>query len=321
MKSTGIVILCLLMLGKNAVAQQSAQYTQYMLNEIGLNPAYVGERGPLEFIAGRRSQWVGFPNAPVNNFAGFSQSIGKKGFYKGWHGIGAYVEEDRSGLVATKSASVSYAYHIRLAKGFILSAGVSVGFMQYTLDGSLFDAADPALYQYPASVFIFPIINPGIRLHSKRVYFDFSLKQATANKTVNVDGVKAVGVKNRLWPDWFFTMGKRFESANYAWTFMPSVQIRSSVTFIPTADVNMLVFYHHMIGVGVSYRSQDAIAMMLQFHLMKDKIVLGLAYDYSVSRFSSAAANSQEAIFGFTPNAVPDRIPADRIAQCPGFDM
>ncbi|HXC06107.1 MAG TPA: PorP/SprF family type IX secretion system membrane protein [Bacteroidia bacterium] len=302
-------------------AQQSAQFTQYMLNELGMNPAYTGERGPLEFIMGRRSQWIGFPGNPHGDFVGVNKALGKKGFYRGWHGVGAYVSDDNIGLIATKSVSLLYAYHIRLAHNFILSAGISVGFTQYNLDGSLFDGTDPALYLYPPSVFVFPVINPGIRLHSKKVYFDFSLQQITANRTVNVDGVKGIGVKNRLWPNWFFTFGKRFESANYAWTFMPSIQVRSSITFLPTADVNLLVYYHHMLGAGISYRNQESIAGMIQFRLMKDKIILGLSYDFVVSRVANGASKSEEAIFGVTPNAVQERIPSDRIAQCPGFDL
>ncbi|MFI5150259.1 MAG: PorP/SprF family type IX secretion system membrane protein [Bacteroidia bacterium] len=302
-------------------AQQNPQYTQYMLNELGLNPAYAGERGPLEFIFGRRSQWIGFPGNPRGNFGGFSKSIGKKGFYKSWHGVGAYVTDDNIGLIATKSVSLLYAYHIRLAHNFILSAGVSVGFTEYNMDGAIYDGTDPALSLYPPSVFIFPVINPGIRLHSKKVYFDFSLQQTTANRTVNVDGVKEIGVKNRLWPSWYFTCGKRFESANYAWSFTPSVQVHSSITFLPTADLNMLVFYHRMIGAGISYRSQEAIAGMIQFRLYKDKIKLGLAYDFVVSRIVNGASKSEEAIIGITPNAVLEHIPAERISQCPGFDL
>ena len=102
---------------------------------------------------------------------------------------------------------------------------------------------------------------------------------------------------------------------------MPSVQVRSSITFLPTADVNLLVYYHGIIGAGVSYRNQEAVSAMIQFRLNKGKIILGLAYDYSVSRFSSAASNSWETIFGFTPNAVQEHMPAARIAQCPGFDL
>jgi type IX secretion system PorP/SprF family membrane protein len=301
--------------------QQTTQYSQYMLNTLGLNPAYAGEKGPLEFMIGRRSQWIGFPNAPLSNFASGSMSIGKKGFYKGWHGVGFYVEQDKAGLIANKSVYLIYAYHIRLAKDYILSAGLSVGMYSFSLDGSLHDPTDPALSQYPAIVSIFPDINPGVRLYSRKLFFDFSAKHVLNNKTVELDGTRTVGTNNRIHPHLYFTVGRKFESANYAWTFTPSIQLHSTISYLPTLDANILIFYHKIIGVGISYRDRDALIAMLQFHPTR-KITIGIAYDYSISRFTYKSSNSEEAMVGVIPNAAQEYDSnRARIAQCPSFDL
>jgi type IX secretion system PorP/SprF family membrane protein len=320
MKTGKIISICFLLCCASIHAQQNVTYSQYMLNGMGLNPAYAGESGPLEIIMGRRTQWVGFPGGPVANFAGVCKGFRKKGFYRSWHGIGAYVEADNAGLFTMKNFSVIYAWHKRLAHGYTISAGVSIGAAIYSFDGLVSDPSDPALRLYPPEVFIFPIINPGIRLSSRKMYFDFSIKQATANETVSVGGTKEIGTSNRLIPSFYFTFGRNFTSANYAWTYTPSIQLRSTLTFYPIADLNFLIYYHKTIGIGVSYRNLDSFVAMLQFRL-KNKIILGLSYDYSVSRFSNANANSREIIFGFTPYGVPNApLGANRIAQCPGFD-
>jgi len=317
------VFFCFLLflLGSALLAQQNTVYSQYMLNGLGMNPAYAGEAGPLEIIMGRRSQWAGFPGAPVVNFAGACKAIGKKGFYHSWHGVGAYMESNNEGAFAIKTFSLVYAWHKRLAHDYTLSAGFALSAVNYSMDASIVDARDPALYMYPPSVFIFPVLNPGVRLVSKKMYFDFSAKQATANETVGPDGVKELGTNNRLMPTFYFTVGRNFVSPNYAWTYTPSIQLRSALTYYPTFDLNLLVYYHRMIGIGISYRDRDSFVGMIQFRY-KNKIVLGLSYDYSISRFSTVSANSREIIFGYTPYGSPVPFsPGSHIAQCPGFDL
>jgi len=321
MKTGRHLCLLLCLLCGSAWAQQNTVYSQYMLNGLGMNPAYAGEAGPLEIIMGRRAQWVGFPGAPVVSFAGVCKSLGKKGFYHSWHGIGAYMESDNQGAFSVKTFSLMYAWHKRLAHDYTLSAGFSVGAVNYSLDASIVDPKDPALTLYPPSVFVFPIVNPGVRLVSRKMYFDFAAKQVLGNQTVNVDGVKAVGTDNRLMPTLYFTVGRNFVSGNYAWTYTPSLQLRSALTFYPTFDLNLLVYYHRLVGIGISYRDRDSFVAMIQFRY-KNKIVLGLSYDYSISRFSTASANSREVIFGYTPYGSPAaQAPGSRIAQCPGFDL
>jgi type IX secretion system PorP/SprF family membrane protein len=311
-------LLFLLLLTLRIPAQQEVQYSQYMLNGLGLNPAYAGEKEELEIMMGRRVQWTGFNNGPEANFVSFSKSIGKKGFYSGWHGVGAYVEEDKTGMFTSKAAYLTYAYHLKLAKNYIFSAGISAGARFYSLDNALYNASDPALSNNAISVFIWPDITPGLRLSSKKGFIDLSAKQILDNKLAN--GSQEIGTSSRLVPHFFLTFGRKFESSNYAWTITPSMQIHSSITYLPAADANVLVFYHNIVGVGFSYRVGDAAVAMLQFRLMR-KILIGLSYDYSLSRFAPAAANSQEIMFGFSPYALPEHQPGGtRVAQCPAFD-
>jgi type IX secretion system PorP/SprF family membrane protein len=320
MKAIKICCLLFTILWGSLGAQQNTTFSQYMLNELGLNPASTGESGPLEIIMGRRTQWAGFEGAPVLSMVGISKSIKKKGFYHSWHGVGAYLESDNVGIFATKSVSVMYAWHKRLAHDYVISAGVSVGVTSYSLDGSVTDAKDPALTLYPPRVIVFPVINPGIRLASKKMYFDLAARQVSINKTVNYDGKTAIGSQNYLMPTMYFTVGRNFSSPSYLWTYTPSIQLRSAVNYYPTFDLNCVVFYRKMIGIGLSYRNLDSFVGMIQFRY-KNKITLGLSYDYSISRLSNANANSREIIFGFTPYGAPTQpMNGLRLAQCPGFD-
>ena len=48
----------------SVIGQQEAQFTQFTLNTISVNPAYAGSRGQFTAATLYRSQWVGLPGAP-----------------------------------------------------------------------------------------------------------------------------------------------------------------------------------------------------------------------------------------------------------------
>src|ERR1700749_582462 len=57
-------------------AQQRPQYTQYVFNNILLNPAVSGIENYTDVKAGYRSQWTGLTGAPVTSYITFSAPIG-----------------------------------------------------------------------------------------------------------------------------------------------------------------------------------------------------------------------------------------------------
>ena len=69
-----IYIFVLLIFAGNIIAQQSAQYSQFMMNEYGLNPATAGSGKGLMVMIGQRTQWRGFAYAPETNFAGITKN-------------------------------------------------------------------------------------------------------------------------------------------------------------------------------------------------------------------------------------------------------
>src|SRR5436190_254408 len=51
-----------------AIAQQKPQYTQYVLNNLLINPATTGIENYIDLKAGYRSQWTGLQGAPVTSY-------------------------------------------------------------------------------------------------------------------------------------------------------------------------------------------------------------------------------------------------------------
>jgi len=94
----------------SAVAQQDAQYTQYMYNTMSVNPGYAGSRGQLSIAALHRSQWVGLDGAPVTQTFNIHSPVGYKGV-----GLGLSIVNDKIGPTSETYADIDFSYTLQLS--------------------------------------------------------------------------------------------------------------------------------------------------------------------------------------------------------------
>ncbi|MFN7275416.1 MAG: PorP/SprF family type IX secretion system membrane protein, partial [Bacteroidota bacterium] len=145
-----------------SAAQQRPYYTQYILNNFIINPAVAGIENYWDVKASHRAQWVGLPDAPVTTYLTIHGPLRKSDFDRNtattvrargsnprgeayWkdytapephHGVGFTVLNDQTGPLNRFAAYGSYAYHLPLSARTTLSAGVSVGITNLSLDAT-----------------------------------------------------------------------------------------------------------------------------------------------------------------------------------------
>ncbi len=312
------VSLLFLFISVACFGQQTSQYSQFMMNEYGLNPAVAGSGKGLYVMVGRRTQWRGFALAPETNFASVTKAFGKKGYRHYWHGVGAYVEQDKFGMFSNKVAYGSYAIHLKLSSKYFLSFGVAAGVKSIALSNTISDKFDPALSAGSQKVLI-PDVIPGIYLYSKKVSVSLALRNLYKNTMKQ--GSKQVGSGSRLLPTAIFTISKKIKSEGYDFVFVPGINIQSNLIGIPSSQFNFMAYYRQRIGLGVTYRMHDAVSAMIQIRVLKN-VVVGFAYDYTVSKFRSANANSMEFMTGMTPVMSSEGYDKPNGASdCPKFDF
>ncbi len=299
-------------------AQQSSQYSQFMMNEYGLNPATAGSGKGIYVMVGRRTQWRGFALAPETNFASVTKAFGKKGYKQYWHGIGGYVEQDKFGMFANRAAYGSYAIHLKLSSKYFLSFGLAAGVKSIAISNTVTDKNDPALLAANQKVLI-PDVIPGLYLYSKKVSVGISVRNLYKNTMKQ--GAKQIGTGGRLIPTAVFTASKKIQSEGYDFVFVPGINMQSNFIGIPSAQFNFMAYFRQRIGVGVTYRMHDAVSGMIQVRILKN-VVIGFAYDYTVSKFRSANANSTEFMMGMTPVMSSEGYDSPGgAADCPKFDF
>lgn len=298
-------------------AQQNVQYSQFMLNDHGLNPAVAGSSTGWFFIIGRRTQWRGFEFAPETNFASVTRSFGKKGYRRYWHGAGAYIEQDKFGAFSNKAAYGTYTIHLKLNRKYHIGFGVSAGVKSHAVTNSLFDVNDPALAG--KGKVVTPDIIPGVYLYSKKITAGVAVRNLYANRLKQ--GSREIGTNSRLLPNAYITVARKFVTGSYDFIIVPSVHIQTTFVNIPVSSFNCMAYYRKRVGLGVSYRMHDAVIGMIQVRIFSN-IVVGFSYDYTISRFRAANANSQEFMLGFSPIMSTENYErAEGTVDCPRFEL
>ncbi len=315
MRARGLLLpLLLLLLLDQAHGQQLSQYTQYVFNHFSINPAVAGSKDCLDVRLGFRKQWVGFPGAPTTGWVSLQGCIRPKGkpFYRNRHGFGAWIEADQTGPLGYTLFYLAYAYHIQLSHDYFMSLGTFAGIKQEKLnlgDVVALDNSDPALSN-DGSVIVYPEITPGIWVYNKSGWMGLALHQVLNNR------IKDVGNDSRLSRHFLASAGHRFRmSRNFGVT--PSTLLKFSPHSPLAIDLNVMLEYRRRMGLGVSYRNQDAVAFMLKVPFLKF-FTLGYSYDITTSRLRVASSNTHEIVLAIYPCGADD--PSKAIVRCPVFE-
>ena len=318
MKLRNYILVFFFCFGNLAFSQQTPAYSQFVLNNYMLNPAYAGTNLGIEALVGSRIQWVGMPGAPVTNFASVTFGHRNDFSYKGKHGFGFMAEDDRRGMFSSKSTYLSYAYHIRIFTGLNLAAGIAAGVRQMALNQQLYDANDPAFDFQKSFFLIYPDFIPGIRVYTKKLFIDVSIRQLYKN-TIK-QGSKQFGYNaSPLDPTLVFMIKRKILFGNNTWMLVPAINVQATPKNLPFIQANCMVFYDKKIGVGASVNGASYASAIIQVKALKN-VIVGFSYDYSINRMRSVAANSFEMMLVFTPGAADEKENySRRVANCPDF--
>ena len=306
----------------NCISQQTGQYTQFTFNKYGYNPAAAGSNinAGLEAIVGLRKQWVGFDYAPASNFISASYTIKPQRSYKRWHNFGVYMLQEKVGIFQSEGFYGSYTLHLPITNRYYMSFGIMAGVRKFGVSRGVISSDDPVYgVTYSNFFYSYPDFIPGIRLHSKKMFFDVSVQQIF--KVRQVQGDKQIGNKSVLTPQLYMSYGRKFFMDN-GFTVVPAINIHSSFTNIPSVELNVMAYYRKRVGIGATIRNKDFISGIFQIRFWQN-VTAGFAYDYSINRLHSAATNSLEFMIGVTP--LFKSMGADKgknnVAKCPNFDF
>ena len=291
MKKILYVFFAFLGLYQMAAGQQEPQYSQYMFNQLALNPAYAGSRGTLSGTLLFRKQWWGFDGAPVNaNISLHKPSANEQ------HGFGFNFVHDRLGVVQQNFLELSYAYQLELGKAK-LSLGLSGGFTNYQNRFSEVTTRDPDQIIPNANLTAWlPRVGTGAYFRTEKFYVGVSTPNLLSGRYFRFNNTLVQDIADRQRSHLFAMVGGVIP-LNETLDLRPSMVWKYVNNAPMQFDLNTTMFFSKTFGVGVGYRTGDAVIMMLEY-ISPKYFRFGYAFDYSLNPVQSVSAGSHEFMVG-----------------------
>ncbi len=302
MKRLLLGLLCGFTMIFESVAQQDPQYSQYMFNQLAVNPGYAGSHDAICLSALHRQQWTKIDGSPVTSV--FSANAPFKLFGAN-HGVGLTVMSDELGYSQDVSVGLDYAYRLSLGPGK-LGIGISGMFLNKALAAKWYIPnasweSDPAIPKENESVYGFDM-GLGLFYRAERVYLGLSTTHLLEPDMKYENPSSNFTLKRH----YYITGGCLVPLRNPAWEFVPSVMAYSDGAASQiSANVNMM--YNKKIWGGVGYRLNDAIVAMIGVDLFNG-LKIGYSYDYCYTSMMRSSGGSHEIIVGYCFNLVKEKI-------------
>lgn len=281
----GVLVLCGWLGNRpEAMAQQDPQFSQYMFNGLFLNPAYAGSKEYTSLTGSVRSQWTGFPGAPLTQTVGIDGNLNKT------VGAGFTITHDRLGPQRFTEANASAAARIRLNREMRLAIGISLGASQHVLDGTMLTPAERDDMAIPMGIErrIRPTAKVGAYLSNNLFYAGASVSNLIFLK----DDLPTDPI-----PHLFLTAGGIIDLGNEL-KFKPSFLYKEDFKGPSALDLNAFVLVKEQFWFGASYRTTvnlfndktnglntrlgNALAGIIEFYA-SPRLRFGYSYDFSLS--------------------------------------
>lgn len=278
----------------NANAQLEPQFTQYMFNEMFINPAYAGSREAISLTAAYRNQWVGMDGAPVTQTFSAHAPLRSKRI-----GIGLSVLNESIGVTHDLGAYANYAYHIPLKKAAIFSLGLQAGVIRHQeqlLDVKIQDYGDNSFIANTPELTL-PNVGFGMYYHTKTLYLGLSIPRLMQNK-IDITAAKMVANKVNI-PYWhYYFMGGYVYQLTDGIKLKPTFMLKAVNGAPLEADIGLHTLLNEVFWLGASYRTKDSWAAITSFQITK-QLRMGYSYDYSIQGLQKYNSGTHEITLGF----------------------
>lgn len=299
------LILFLTSLFKMTIAQQDAQFSQYMYNQLDYNPGSAGSKEAICLSALSRQQWVGFKGAPTSSV--FSANMPIKQINSG---VGLTMVNDILGFNNNLGIKIAYAYRMDVNNGMgKIAFGISGGFLNNALKGAKWippddggaSSTDNSIPQENDSGMAFDL-GFGVFYKTENLYLGLSSTHILQPEIKYKSGATFPNSRH-----YYLTAGYNLGLKNPLFDFQPSLLIASDGSS-SDVDLNSVILYNKRIWGGVTYRIKSAIIGMIGIELMSG-LRIGYSYDFSASDLSMYNNGSHELMVTYSFTISKEKIP------------
>lgn len=272
-------------------AQFDAMFTQYMNNEMFINPAYAGSKEALGMTLLHRQQWVGFEGRPITTTFTVNSPL-----YENKMGVGLSFLNEKISVMQRKLIYGSYAYRIRVGEKSHLAFGLMAGIHLQTNNLSEISTNVDGDPQFAANIknAATPNFGFGLYYYSDKFYAGLSIpRMIDDNLTLgnNGDVLKHLTVEPKKF-HYYLTAGG-IVRINEDLLLKPQLMVKA-VSDAPVAfDIDVSGLIQKRFWVGLAYRSNADISAMAGIYLTP-QFLLSYSYDYPITKIRKYTGGSHE---------------------------
>jgi type IX secretion system PorP/SprF family membrane protein len=288
-KSVFLPIILVAISLQSVIAQQDAQYTQYMFNTMSVNPAYAGSRGQLSLAGLYRSQWLGLDGAPESFTLNLHSPIRNS---KVGYGISIVNDNIGDGVVQETYIDAVFSYTLDLDLDKKLSFGLSVGGDLISLDfNSLRNFDDEVVEQDNIDNQFSPNFGLGVYYHTDKFYAGLSVPNVLETEYFdNSRGdANAINFLSTERMNFYLITGYVFD-LNPSLKFKPALLTKAVGGAPLQVDLSASFLFADRFSFGAAYRWDAALSALAGFQVT-EQIMLGLAYDRETTELGAAQFN------------------------------
>ena len=283
MRILTLIIFGLLVFPMMKAQEKALLYSHYTYNGLAINPAFAGSRDVLSINLSHRNQWMGFEGAPSYNIAGVHTPLKKTSM-----GLGLLVMNESIGLRKYTGFYLNYAHRLTLGKGKLalgLKAGMATGRYEAIELGN-----DDYVFGEASNDYLLPNFGVGAYYYTKNFYAGLSVPLILGYETNETGEVTAYHDFNKY--AYYFTTGVSLKMAD-RWAVLPSALVTYDKAGGIMADAGAQLQYKDLLKAGVTYRSKQALVMLIDFKI-NYQLKVGIAYDYGLNALNEYNRNSFE---------------------------
>ncbi len=302
--SIGVLIIGVFM---NTTGQQDPQNSQFMFNKLIYNPGYAGNSGGICAGASARQQWVGFEGAPSTTVFYADAAVNP---FNIPGGVGLSISNDKLGFEKNLSIYATYAYHLDIGKG-TLGIGISAGFFNKALDPSWKiptddyhtpPSGDPLIPENKESFIAFDM-NLGLYYSSESFYLGISSTHLLQPEfKYNKETQFSYMARH-----YYVMGGYNLKLPNPIFEILPSFFLQSDGK-ATQVTINTNLLYNKKIWGGVSYRTGDAMIVLVGLQLING-LRLGYSYDFPTSDIRKNSGGTHEIMIKYCFNISMEHVP------------
>jgi type IX secretion system PorP/SprF family membrane protein len=301
-KSTnGLLAFTLMMFYSFTVrGQYDAMFTQYMFNEMFINPAYAGSKEAMSATLLHRQQWVSFPGRPVTtSFSLHGPLMNNK------MGVGLSVLNEKIGVLNRNLIYGSYSYRIKLNDRSALAMGLMAGLENQSnklgtlkVSNDINAAPDPQFAQNSPNVSA-PNAGAGLFYSTRSLYIgasvprliDNQVKFSTTGSTIRTTAISAEKFT------YYFTGGYVFDLSENI-KLRTNVMVKAVQNSPSQIDLGGNFLFSELIWAGISYRSNSSMSALLGVQASK-QLFMCYSYDYGLNAIQKYSQGSHELVLSY----------------------